>query len=373
MAFRAVPKDREQKNDAPEPSIGAAVPAHARALRAHEHVQRKRTTAQNGPPAVRRARRHGPCTVAGRGAQMDRWTDSTMNDQPNFTLLDRLVAQFPGASRTTLRRMLADGRVSVNGRRATRLNQPLAAGDAVTVGRARSAAAPSPSTDPARLLAPLALVFEDQDLLVIDKPAGLLTSTVPTEKRPTALARVRAYVAATSPKARLGLIHRLDRDASGLLVFSKSHRAYDALKTQFFKHTVERAYEATVHGVPSPPQGRVDTRLIERADGSVHSTDRHARGQRAITDYQTLDRRDDGTTLLRVRLLTGRKHQIRVHLSERGWPIVGDRVYGRASDPCPRLMLRAVYLALDHPKSGRRVSFTAAPSQPSVTKPRRPR
>src|SRR4029079_12746335 len=120
---------------------------------------------------------------------------------------------------------------------------------------------------PAALISPLKIVFEDQELLVVDKPAGLLTSTVPRERRPTALAIVRRYLGATSPDARVGLIHRLDKDASGLLVFSKSHLAYESLKGQFFKHTVERVYEAVVHGKPAPPAGRVASRLVERADG----------------------------------------------------------------------------------------------------------
>src|SRR4051812_44604165 len=177
----------------------------------------------------------------------------------------------------------------------------------------------------ARKAPDVTIIHEDADVLVIDKPGGLLTSTVPREKLPTALAMVREHLAETDPRARAGLIHRLDRDASGLLVFSKNQPAYDSLKTQFFKHTVERVYTAVVHGVPDPPRGRIESRLIERADGSVHSTTRHAAGQRAITDFQLVRSADD-TSVLQVTLFTGRKHQIRVHLGERGHPIVGDRV-----------------------------------------------
>src|SRR5262245_43535727 len=95
---------------------------------------------------------------------------------------------------------------------------------------------------------PFRIVHEDRDILVIDKPAGLLTSTVPREKRPTVLKAMREYLSRTDPRARVGLIHRLDRDASGLLIFSKSHQAYVSLKQQFFKHSVERIYLAVVHG-----------------------------------------------------------------------------------------------------------------------------
>ncbi|MEA2711260.1 MAG: rRNA synthase [Phycisphaerales bacterium] len=275
------------------------------------------------------------------------------------TLLDRLARNFPTAKRQTLRRMIADGRVRVNGLRAGKATQRIAAEDKVEASDRRAAARQG---DSSKLIAPLKIVFEDDDLLVVDKPAGLLTSTVPKEKRPTALALVRNYVAATNPKARVGLIHRLDRDASGLLVFSKSHAAYDSLKSQFFKHTVDRVYAAVVHGKPNPPAGMIESYLLERADGSIYSTDRHAKGQRAITHYEVLETKNKRSRVC-VRLQTGRKHQIRVHLSERGCPIVGDTVYGRDDDDSPRLLLAAVELAFDHPRSGKRVSFKIEHSQ----------
>jgi 23S rRNA pseudouridine1911/1915/1917 synthase len=283
---------------------------------------------------------------------------------PPTTLLDHLAKLFPNAKRQTLRRMIADGRVRVNAVRAARATQVVGSDDKVEVSDHPARPAQRASHAGAERqrrpgFPPLHIIFEDDDLLVINKPAGLLTSTVPKEKRPTALALVRAYIAETSPKSRVGLIHRLDRDAAGLLVFSKSHAAYDSLKTQFFKHTVDRVYEATVHGKPNPPAGTIESYLLERADGTVHSTDRHAKGQRAVTHYETIETTatKPRRSRLRVRLQTGRKHQIRVHLSERGCPIVGDRVYGPADDDSPRLMLIAVELAFDHPRTGKRMSF----------------
>jgi 23S rRNA pseudouridine1911/1915/1917 synthase len=270
-----------------------------------------------------------------------------------MTLLDRLIEQFPTAKRQTFKQMLAHGRVVINDRRATRLNLEVKDDDVVRVLPRAQELKALPS------LHPLKLVHEDDDILVIDKPAGLLTSTVASETRATALAIVRRYVAARSPKAQLGLIHRLDRDASGLLVFSKSHRAYKSLKTQFFKHSVERAYEAIVQGRPNPLKGRIESHLVERADGTVRSTPEvGGKAQRAITDYEVVEKIGKQSRLL-VRLLTGRKHQIRVHLSERGCPIVGDQVYG-SNTPGP-LRLRAIRLVIDHPATGKRMAFDAVP------------
>ena len=207
---------------------------------------------------------------------------------------------------------------------------------------------------------PFRIMFEDDDVLVVDKPAGLLTSTVPRERRPTLLAAVRGYVMAQAPRARVGLIHRLDRDASGLLVFSKDDLAYQSLKSQFFHHTVERVYLAVTQGVPNPRQGRIESRLQERADGTVYSTRAASKGERAVTHYEVIESAGK-RALVRVRLETGRKHQIRVHLAQRGTPIVGDAMYGKSDDDADRLMLAAVKLEFAHPRSGESMCFEVNP------------
>ena len=265
--------------------------------------------------------------------------------------------------------MLQDRRVTLNGRAVVRATQAVAPDDKVevadrAVGRPaadhrKSATRPGPKLD---------VVFEDDDLLVVEKPPGLLTSTTPGERRPTLLAMVRDHVEASAPARgrppQVGLIHRLDRDASGLLVFSKTHEAYLSLKRQFFEHTVERVYTAVVRGAPTPPAGRVESRLVERADGTVYSTRRPGEGERAVTDYE-VTRRLKGRSLVRVTLHTGRKHQIRVHLGERGAPIIGDTMYGKAAAkpkdrkqrPAGRLMLAATRLSFAHPRTGERLTF----------------
>jgi 23S rRNA pseudouridine1911/1915/1917 synthase len=275
------------------------------------------------------------------------------------TLLDWLCHRYPAAKRQTLRRMVQAGRVRVNGRLATKAGQTVASSDEVLVAERREPKKgnPAPRSAPTRSVR-LRIIYEDADLLVVDKPPGLLTSTVPRERRPTLLAMVRQHVEAGSDRAaRVGLIHRLDRDAAGLLVFSKNHEAYRSLKQQFFDHTVERIYTAVVHGVPTPRQGRIESRLVERADGTVHSSRRPGQGQIAVTEYEVMEE-GRGRCLVRVKLHTGRKHQIRVHLSERGTPIVGDTMYGRADQgPGARLHLAATKLAFTHPRTGERLTF----------------
>jgi 23S rRNA pseudouridine1911/1915/1917 synthase len=266
------------------------------------------------------------------------------------TLLDWLIEKYPKAKRQTFKDMLASGRLTLNGARPKSLRVSVTQTDRVIVSD--RVVAPRPAR---RAKLPFAIIYEDRDVLVIDKPPGLLTSTNERERRPTAWAMVQQHLATTDPAARPGLIHRLDRDASGLLVFSKNDAAYRSLKQQFLHHTVSRIYLAHVYGKLSPPSGRLESRLVERADGDVRSTRKAGVGQVAITDYETISI-DDLGSILRVTLQTGRKHQIRTQLAEKGTPIRNDPVYGERE--CNgRLMLKAVELQFDHPRSGKRMKF----------------
>jgi len=266
-------------------------------------------------------------------------------------LIDWLLERYPTSKRTTLKQMIDQGRVTINGRPANRLKTPITPADVLAVRDRASAGVPTGSPG----LSPLTLIFEDADLLVIDKPAGLLTSTVPREKRPTAVAIVQRYLASDS-HAKAGLVHRLDRDASGLLVFAKTSEAFDSLKSQFFHHTVGRVYEALVHGTPRKAEGTIESHLVETKEGKVIVTRVPDRGQKAVTHYKVVDT-SGGYTRVRVKLHTGRKHQIRVHLGSIGNPIVGDTVYGPQPPKREQLQLRAIELDLDHPRTNKRMEF----------------
>jgi 23S rRNA pseudouridine1911/1915/1917 synthase len=261
--------------------------------------------------------------------------------------LGRLLA---GASGRTRKQMLASGRVRVNGVTARRPGTALAAGDVVEVAAKETRPALPPG---------LGLVYEDDDLIVVDKPAGLLTIATERERERTLYALLTARAKARKPPERVFIVHRLDRLASGLLVFAKSPGAKRALQAQLAAHTVERMYLAVVEGSVTERSGTVRSRLLDDAVGRVRTTRDPARGRPAVTHWRLL-RAGTRYALLEARLETGRRNQIRVHLAELGHPIAGDTVYGGRTDPVRRLALHASVLGFEHPGHGRRLRFVSA-------------
>jgi 23S rRNA pseudouridine1911/1915/1917 synthase len=268
------------------------------------------------------------------------------------TLFEWLVQKYPTAKKQTLREMVKERRVTINGKPARSVKEAVGESDRVAVGRTVQR--------PRASIEPLRIVHEDEDVLVVNKPPGLLTSTTVRERRATAIALVRDYLADREPRARAGIVHRLDRDASGLLVFSKNNAAHQSLKRQFFQHTVLREYLAVVHGMVSPPTGKIESQLVELKDGSVRDTHAPGKGQKAVTEYEVVSQ-GPKLAVVRVRLETGRKHQIRAHFAQRKNPVVGDEMYEGPQEPGTRLLLAAVKLGFDHPGSGERVTFEIAP------------
>lgn len=223
-------------------------------------------------------------------------------------------------------------------------------GDAAVDPRDRvELGAPPPPAFPAGLR----LVHEDADILVVDKPAGLLTIATERERERTAYRMLTEYVAGTH--GRVFVVHRLDRETSGLLVFARSARAKRALQAQFAARTPERVYVALVEGLVREDAGTLRGRLAEDAALRVGTTRERGRGREAITRYRVLGRRA-ATTLVELALVTGRRGQIRAQLAAAGHPIVGDAAYGSRRNPLRRVCLHATRLAFVHPNGGR-VSF----------------
>jgi 23S rRNA pseudouridine1911/1915/1917 synthase len=264
-------------------------------------------------------------------------------------LIDRLAALHPEASRRTMKQWLAAGRVRLNGEVVRRGTADTAPGDRIALGVAAPAALPEK----------LRIVHENERLLVVDKPAGLLTIATTKERTRTAYRVLSDHLAGRDhgrERAKpLFVVHRLDRETSGLLVFAKSEAVKHALQDQFKQHTAERLYLAVVEGLVRDDAGTVELRLHEDSGLRVRVA-RGDEGRPATTHYRVLARGAD-TTRLEVRLETGRRGQIRAHLAAIGHPILGDAAYGSQRDPLRRVCLHASRLGFVD--EGRRVEFTS--------------
>jgi 23S rRNA pseudouridine1911/1915/1917 synthase len=283
-------------------------------------------------------------------------------DTPGVTVAAFVKAR-AGVAWSTAKRHVTTGRVFVDDARVMQVDHRLAANQRVEL----RVAAPPPH-DPER---EGVLVYDDAHVVVIDKPVGV--SSVPYEPRETGTAmdlirgawRRRGLAATTVP---LHVVHRIDRATSGLLAFAKTKRAELGLAAQLRAHAIDREYACVAHGVVGA--ARIESRLVvDRGDGLRGSTTDPHRGKRAIT-HVSPERALRGATLCRVRLETGKTHQIRIHLAESGHPLVGETVYIRdfenaGSTPIasPRLMLHAATLGFVHPITGERVAL-ASPLPP---------
>lgn len=202
----------------------------------------------------------------------------------------------------------------------------------------------------------LAILYEDQEIIVIDKPAGLLTMGSERDKSRTAHSILNNYIRKGNAKSRnrVYIVHRLDRDTSGILIFAKSEQARQYLQENWTE--TEKKYLAVVHGRLTPREGTIISFLAENSAYAVYSTSDPVRGKLSRTGYITL-KEANGLSLLEINLLTGRKHQIRIHLSEKGHPVAGDKKYGKEGDGHKWLALHAQSIIFTHPVTGKRLAF----------------
>ncbi len=200
------------------------------------------------------------------------------------------------------------------------------------------------------------ILFEDDAVLVVDKPAGLLTIATEREKERTLYAWLYDHVKRHRPPEKIFIVHRLDREASGLLVFAKTAAAKEFLQKQFSDRTASRVYKAVVDGHVDADADTIESYLAENRAHRSYSTPDHRVGKQAITHFRVM-KRSSRRTLLEVQLGSGRKHQIRVHMAESGHPITGDKVYGSSGSPLGRLALHAERLVFRHPVTGEKKQF----------------
>lgn len=269
-------------------------------------------------------------------------------DSPQ-TLLDALASVYPESSKTTLRQMLQTGRIRVNGEIEKNARRDLEEDDVIDVAE---------KAVHRNLPEGLSVLHEDSDVIVVLKAHGLLTVPTERERDTTVQAYLNVYVGQKKGAERIQVVHRLDRETSGVLVFAKNAFAREQLKEQFAAHACDRIYVAIIEGELDPPSGTFRSNLREMRDLKMVSVVAHPDAKHAITHYKTIET-NGRYSMLEVTLETGRKNQIRAHLSEAGHPIVGDRMYGSEVNPLGRLGLHAKLLGFDHPVTGKHMVFTA--------------
>ena len=264
-------------------------------------------------------------------------------------LIDALAALYPESSRSTLRQMLQTGRVRVNGEVEKNAKRDLDPDDAVDVAE---------KAVHRNLPEGLTVLHEDSDVIVVFKAHGILTVPTERERDTTVQAYLNAYLGQQKGRERIQVVHRLDRETSGVLVFAKNAYAREQLKEQFAAHTTERLYVALVEGQMDPEEGTFRSYLREMRDLKMVSVDAHPDAKYAVTHYRTVET-NGRYSMLEVQLETGRKNQIRAHLSEARHPVLGDRMYGSEVNPIGRLGLHAKLLGFDHPVTRKHLVFTA--------------
>ena len=278
-------------------------------------------------------------------------------DAPGERLDVFLARRQPDLSRAHAQRLIGEGRVRINGA-AAKASRRLEAGEQVEVE--------IPPAAPVSLEAqpiPLAVVYEDEDLIVIDKPAGMPVHPGPGHERSTLVNAVLARcpdLAGIEGSLRPGIVHRLDKDTSGLLIVAKNDRAQTGLAAQMAARTTRKEYLALVQGRP-PPSGTIDA-PIGRHPGQRKHMAIVAKGRPARTHFRTLGAVGPDALVL-ARLETGRTHQIRVHFAGIGHPVVGDPVYGKRSDLVARQFLHAWRLGFTHPRTGEWIQLEAPPPE----------
>ncbi len=255
-------------------------------------------------------------------------------------LLAFLLVQLPHKNRSNIKTMLKNRQILVNEKESTQYNRVLKPGQTVTVQWERP-----PEVIQYR---GLTILYEDPHLLVINKQAGLLSIATEKEKIRTAYSILSDHIKRDDGRNRLFIIHRLDRDTSGVMMFAKNQEVQTLMQESWNATIKERAYIAVTEGPVPQPEGVIESYLRESKALIVYSSPHPEGGQLAITHYQELQR-NEHHSLLELRLETGRKNQIRVHMQDIGHPIIGDEKYGATTDPIGRLGLHAWILAFTHP------------------------
>ncbi|MBJ2183142.1 MAG: RluA family pseudouridine synthase [Muribaculaceae bacterium] len=274
----------------------------------------------------------------------------TFRTDAECRLLDFLFSAMPDRKRTTVKDYLKHRQVMAGGVVTTQWDTPLAPDTEVKVNTSREF---QTFSNPR-----LKIVYEDDDIIVVNKGYGLLSVGTDSKRDGTAYSLLRDYVKRVDPRQKLFIVHRLDQHTSGLMMFAKTPEAKETMQHNWNNMVLERRYVAVVEGgAPEPAEGMVRSLLAENSEHVVYVTTDPAIGREALTEYRTLAARGN-YALVELQLATGRKNQIRVHMKQLGRPIAGDRKYGATTSPIHRLALHARTLRFVHPRTRRDMNFS---------------
>ena len=266
--------------------------------------------------------------------------------QPD-TLLPFLLARVKGKSRNNVKSLLSRRLVAVDGVPLSRFDAPLLPGQQVSI---------LPASAPKADALPFPILYEDEHLIVVNKPAKLLSVANDKEKTRTAYHLVTDYVKARRVDDRIFVLHRLDRDTSGVLMFARDAETKELFQARWNEIVTRRGYLAVVEGTPKPDR---DTIFLVETDTHLSFSGAPGKGAKeAVTSYQIV-KAGRGYALLDISIETGRKNQIRVHMKEKGCPVAGDKQYGARTNPIGRLCLHANELSFTHPATGEQITFKA--------------
>jgi len=266
---------------------------------------------------------------------------TTLKVEENIELMKFLVEKLPGKSRNNIKSLLVHRQIKVGAKTISQYNHLLEAGNVVEVQWAKTRTGSSDKSG-------VEILFEDDHVIVIAKDTGLLSMGTDKEQEKTAYNILKEHVKISDPANKIFIVHRLDRDTSGVMMFAKTAEAQQIMQSNWKKLVQERTYVALVEGKIQKDSETLISWLKENKALVTYSSPTDNGGQKAVTHYKVL-RRSKGYSLAEVKIATGRKNQIRIHMKELGHPIIGDKKYGASGSPIKRLGLHALVLAFKHP------------------------
>lgn len=273
----------------------------------------------------------------------------------SMELLPFLYDAYANRSRNSVKSMLQRRQVYINDQATTQFNEKLNVNDRVFIMNNRAAQGRSE-------LIGLDILYEDDHLIAINKAAGLLSISTGKDDELTAFSQLMDYVHKKRRSNRIFIVHRLDRDTSGVMLFAKDAKMQNNLRNNWHEYVKVRQYLALVEGKITKKSGTITSYLKEGSNYQMYSVSKNEGGKRAVTHYK-VKKADNRYSLVEVSLETGRKNQIRVHMKDIGHPVVGDRKYGATKNPLKRLGLHADTLGFIHPLTNKFIKITAPPPQ----------